>query len=178
MVLSFGVTASMAQAPASSPDTRHRPFNLTVGGLIPFSGDAVKLGGVVYTGVGLSYFPTRSAIPAKMASGSRLGLRADYVRGQSSIGEVTSAGISPVYQRVAGTFRGNRLIYGLGLGLFHTHVRDSEMKTSDNSVGLGGRLSAGMEFSNNILVDLSYSELPGALGAHPRGFALQIGTRF
>jgi hypothetical protein len=177
-VLSLGLTASMAQTPTASTDTKRRPFYLTAGGLVPFSGDAVKLGGVTYTSVALSYFPTGSTTPALNASGHRLGFRVDYARGQSSNGEVSSVGISPVYQRAGGTLRGNRVLYGASLGLFNTRARNSETDETKSGYGLGGRLFAGMEFTNNVLLEVSLNEFPAAMGARPRGIGVQIGTRF
>lgn len=168
IALSLALTPSFAQSSTPLTVEPHKRFALTASGFIPFSGKAVTLGGPTYTGIAFSYSP----------SSTGLGLRADYYRGQSTRGEVSLAGISPTYQVNGARLRGNQLHYGIGLGFFSSYAKDTEAEESASGFGLGGRVYVGMKFTSNILAEISYTDLPGKLGTHPRGFALNLGTRF
>jgi hypothetical protein len=174
LLCGFAATAALtpcfAQPPAPTPTVREipRPFSLTAGGFIPFSGEAVTLGSATYLSISFSYIPVRS----------NLGVRADLFRGQSNNGELNAYGIGPAYQVTAGRFRGNKMHYGASVGFFGAHGRQVEPRRSDSTTGIGGRLYGGMVFRETIVVELSYCDFPGAFDTRPRGFALQIGTRF
>ena len=169
----------IAQAQTTVP-VQH-PLSIKLGALIPTNSAATHNGGSAQISGGVDYAvgkttqdnPTIPSVYADYNGGSRNGGHVNTygagvaVRGYGNKpGAANSTGTSPYI--------------GAGIGVYHSDIKNTQNGAvrSGNTTSIGGKVFAGLEFSQNYFVEANYQFLPSKVGVNPSGVGLQIGARF
>ncbi|HEX5323609.1 MAG TPA: hypothetical protein VFW40_07470 [Capsulimonadaceae bacterium] len=176
LLLCIGVAA---QAQTTVP-VQH-PLSVKVGALFPTNSAATHSGGSAQISAGLDYAfgkttqenPALPSIYLDYNGGSHDGGHVNTygagiaVRGYGSKpGAATTSGVSPYF--------------GAGVGVYHSDIKNTRdaVVQSGSTTSIGGKIFAGVEFSQNYFIEANYQFLPSKAGVNPSGVGVQIGARF
>lgn len=171
-VLISMAAGAQAQAPATQPV--QKPITIKLGAYYPTSSTGRKTGGNGQFSVGVDYAlaKTTSAKPLLPS------IYFDYQGGSRHAGHANSYGLGVAaryYTSLPGAATAAPY-FGAGVGIYDEDLKQGA-SGSNNSVNVGAKLLAGVEFSS-ALVEVNYQFLPKHNGVNPDGFGLQVGYRF
>ncbi len=155
-----------------------KPISVKVGAFFPTQSSGRNQGGSTRISASLDYAliktaqnnPTLSSIYLDYEGGSKHGGHADtYALGVAV----------RTYTNTPSAANGSRLspYVGAGIGAYDVDVKNQNSHSA-NKVGFGGKVLAGLEFSQAYFVEANYQFVPQQRGVNPSGFGLQVGARF
>ena len=171
-VFVYGMQSAQAQS-ATVPV--QKPVTIKLGGFFPTSSSGRDAGGSSQFSAGLDYAlvkttssnPLLPSVYFDYQGGSRNGGHTDSyglgIAARDYVGSPALAQVSPYV--------------GAGVGVYDEQLKRGGTN-SKNTVNVGAKLLAGVEFSQSFLVEVNYQFLPKHNGVNPDGFGAQIGYRF
>ena len=169
----IGLSVTSAQAQATEPV--QKPITIKLGGYFPTAGSGRDAGGSGQFSAGLDY------AFAKTASGNPLlpSVYFDYQGGSHSGGHSDVFGLGVAARDYVGTPSLGKVspYVGVGIGIYDEQLKRNGTGSSNNG-SIGGKLFAGVEFSQSFLVEVNYQILENHNGVNPDGFGAQLGYRF
>ena len=165
--------AAGAQAQTTQPV--QKPITIKLGVYIPTSSSGRDAGGNGQFTIGADY------ALAKTVSANPLlpSVYFDYEGGNRHGGrsDVYGLGIAARYYSGRPALARVSPYLGVGLGIYDADLRRSG-QGSGSTVSVGGKVLAGVEFSQSFLVEANYQFLPKHNGVNPDGLGVQVGYRF
>lgn len=167
------VPGAHAQTPAVLPV--QKPITLKLGVYIPTSSSGRDAGGNGQFSLGADY-----ALAKTVAANPLLpSVYFDYEGGSRHGGRANIYGLGVAARYYSGRPALARVspYLGIGLGVYDADLRRSG-QGGGNTVSIGGKVLAGVEFSQSFLVEANYQFLPKHNGINPDGLGVQLGYRF
>lgn len=169
----LGAFLHPAQAQATEPV--QKPITIKLGGYFPTAGSGRDAGGSSQFSAGLDYALTKTASSNPVLPS----LYFDYQGGSRNGGHADVYGLGVAVRDYVGSPSLGRVspYVGAGLGIYDEQLKRNGTGSSNNG-SFGGKLFAGVEFSQSFLVEVNYQILENHNGVNPDGFGAQLGYRF
>jgi opacity protein-like surface antigen len=180
-ILAGGVILCAGAAQAQTTVPVQHPLSIKLGALIPTNSAATHNGGSAQISAGVDYAIGKTTednptIPS---------IYADYNGGSHDGGHVNTYGVGVAVRGYgdkpgAANKSGTSPYLGAGVGVYHSDIKNTRggVVRSGNTTSVGGKVFAGVEFSQNYFIEANYQFLPSKEGVNPSGVGLQIGARF
>ena len=176
LVAAFGLLA-LGVASAAKADQLQKPWSIQVGATWPWQSQAQNDEGKTTLNAGVDYAFNKSGRRTPTVSGAYF----DYSGGSNNSNYLYTYGVGVDLRTYAGRPAGDNAsgatpYYGAGIGVYS--INDKDSGTSDNSVSVGGKIFAGLEFTGSYYAEVGVQFLPSSNGADPSNLGVDVGLRF
>ncbi len=177
-VLALSAVGSAQAAPVVGTAPVQHPLTVKLGVALPTSSAARNLEGSTAFSAGVDYAVGKTT----EANPTLPSVYFDYNGGSKNSGHIYNYGLGVAIRAYATKPSGNvatgsSFYYGAGVGVYRAEGKDTIGNTA-NKTGLGGKVLAGVEFSGNLLAEVSYNFTPKLSGTNTNTVGVQLGYRF